>query len=480
MSQFANREHTGPRMTIKTRMSLWFTIVLAAICMLLLAVTAAAYGEYGKQVARSELTSAVKAEAKALEEEHDLDEKIGSGELKDADFSKGGVQLMMYDEDGGRYAGLFLHDGLDDVSLSNSDKIRKVTLDGDAYYCYDERVRVPRGKDLWVRGIVRAETSVWDMLARSGFLAWLIPALLIVAFFGGRLLAGRFLRPVREIDRAARDIRESGDLARRVPVGKSGDELSALAEDMNEMLDTLERSFEAERAFTSSASHELRTPIAVILAECEYAEENATGEEELRESIVAMHKQGMKMSGIVESLLLLTRMEQGTERYTREPLDLSALARSTCDDFAAMAQNAHVQRTIADDVVATANRELMELAVDNLLRNAERYGGTDVEIRVTLTCRDGKARITVGDNGPGIPDDELGRVWDLFYRADASRSTEGLGIGLPLVRRIAEYHGGTAFAESCADPAESGATFVIELPASVQGRIGADSGEDAD
>ena len=214
--------------------------------------------------------------------------------------------------------------------------------------------------------------------------------------------------------------------------------------------------------------------------DCICAAEFATGEVV---NFMATYAKGlicMPMSGEVCDRLDLPQMVSHNTDNHETAFTVSIDAASTTTGISAFERSITARATVADGVKATANRELMELAIDNLLRNAERYGGTDVEIRVTLTCRDGNARITVSDNGPGIPDDELGRVWDLFYRADASRSTEGLGIGLPLVRRIAEYHEGTAFAESCADPAESGATFVIELPASVQGRIGADSGEDAD
>jgi len=442
-------------------MSLWFTLVLAVICVVLLASAAAAYGAYGKQVARAQLVEAVQAEASAIEGEPGYEERLEAGELDDADFVQGDVQLMVYGKGGKRYAGLFLHDGLDGVSFSPSEAPEEVQLDGGSYYYYDKRVRIRHGDDYWVRGIVRAESSFWDMLTRSGFLALLVPVLLVVAFLGGRLLAGRFLQPVREIDRAARDIRKSGDLSRRVPVSGAGDELSALAGDMNDMLDTLERNFQAERTFASSASHELRTPVTVILAECEYAQDNASSETELRESIAAVRKQGEKMSGIIEALLMLTRMEQGTERYAREPLDLSALVRGTCEDFARMTQGVKVECDIADSVTVQVNRELVGLALDNLLRNAARYGGEGAMVRVALTLRDGMARLSVADDGPGIVGDDAERIWDLFYRADASRSTEGLGLGLPLVRKIAEYHGGRACVEST--PGE-GATFIVELP----------------
>lgn len=455
-----------PKMTIQTRMSLWFTTVLAAMCVLLLVVTALAFGEYGRQAARVELLEAVWNEASSIEGDRDYARQLVDGGLADAEFTRGNVQLMVYGEEGEHYAGLFLYDELDELPPSSADDLRTTELDGITYYYYDEHVRVPHGKDCWVRGIVRAEASMWDMLGRSNFLLWATPLLVLVAFFGGRLLAGWLLAPIRQIDHVTREIRESGDLSRRVPVSNAGDELAALASSTNDMLQTLERNFEAERAFASSASHELRTPIAIILAQCEYAEENASDERELRESIAAVRRQGTKMSGIVESLLMLTRMEQGTDRYARESLDLSSLVRSVCVDFVNAYEDVCVECDVRDGIVVEANRGLVELALNNLLSNARKYGGDGVGICVSLVRTSGKARIAVQDDGPGVAASERERIWDVFYRGDrscgsAGAGPEGVGLGLPLVRRIAEYHGGSANIE---DTESGGSLFVIELP----------------
>ena len=466
MKAHPNKPMLPTGITLKTRMSLWFTLVLAVICAVLLVATAAAYGVAARAAARTELTQAVEDEAQHLQKDHEFVSRLRNGELEQAGFLKGTVQLMVYGGDKEHVAGVFLFDELDGVDFSQDNTPREVELEGHQYYVYDAHVPVRHGDDLWVRGIVRVETSVWGLLSQNGALVALVLLLLAAAFFGGRLLAGRFLRPVREMDLAARDIQQSGDLSRRIPVSEPKDELSDLAEDVNHMLATLERNFEAERQFASSASHELRTPVSVILANCEYAEDDASSEEELRRVIAAIHRQGVKMSGIIEALLMLTRMDQGTEKYGRARMDLSAFVRGTCEDFARMVpEEVRVSCEVEDGVEVVANERLVGMAISNLLRNAVRYGCTSDDggnVRVSLEACDGMARVVVSDDGPGIPDGERDRIWEIFYRADESRSTEGLGLGLPLVRKIAEFHGGRAYvAASASDP---GATFVIELP----------------
>ena len=151
-----------------------------------------------------------------------------------------------------------------------------------------------------------------------------IPFLILLAAFGGYLLAKRSLRPIRVISQTAEEIGNSGDLSKRIAIDENGDELHQLAGTFNRMFDQLEQNFEAEKQFTADASHELRTPIATILAQCEFAFENASGEAELYEIVGDIQKQGYRMTRLVESLLDFTRLEQRTERAAFEIIDMSA------------------------------------------------------------------------------------------------------------------------------------------------------------
>lgn len=453
------------RLDLKTRLSLWFTMILALICALMLTLAAAVFTTYDQQRIRDELIEAVEDEAERIEDERDYADALAAGRVRDADFLRGDVRLMIYGEDGTQLAGLFPQNELDALPYADTGRVGTVTIDGRSYYYYDEWVKVRRGNDHWVRGVTAAERSRWSAL--DGHLAPLLmlPLLLALAFLGGYWLTGRFLRPIRDIDRTTEEIRESGDLSRRIPYHDTGDELSALTGHINAMLDRLEQNFNAERQFASNASHELRTPVSVILAQCEYGIENAQTADELREVVAAIQKQGGRMSRLIETLLLFTRMEQSTERYRREPTDLSALVRSACADHALIAEkNITLRCEAPDGVTGCVNAVLYRLLLDNLVGNALRYGRENGRVDVSLTRRGENIELTVRDDGAGIAAEDLPHIWEMFYRADKSRSTRGLGLGLPLVRQIAAYHGGTVSVES--EPGK-GSVFRVILPTSV-------------
>lgn len=453
------------RLTLKTRLSLWFTLILTLICALMLALAFAVFTTYDQHRIRDELIEAVEDEAERIEDERDYADALAAGRVRDADYLRDDVRLMIYDEDGAQIAGLFTQNELEALPYADSERIGTVAVDGRSYYYYDEWVKVRRGNDYWVRGVTAAERSVWSAL--DGHLAplLLLPLLLALAFLGGYWLTGRFLRPIRDMDRTAEEIRESGDLSRRIPYHDTGDELSALTGHINAMLDRLEQSFNAERQFASNASHELRTPVSVILAQCEYGMENAQTADELREVVAAVQKQGGRMSRLIETLLLFTRMEQSTERYRREATDLGALVRSACADHSLIAEKHITLHCEAPDgVTGRVNAELYRLLLDNLVGNALRYGRENGHVDVSLKQHGDSVELTVRDDGAGIAAEDLPHIWEMFYRADKSRSTRGLGLGLPLVKQIAAYHGGTVSVES---ELGKGSVFRVILPTSV-------------
>ena len=204
-----------------------------------------------------------------------------------------------------------------------------------------------------------------------------------------------------------------------------------------------------QRQFTSNASHELRTPISVILAQCEYGFDNAGDADALLETIAAVQKQGYKMSGLVETLLLFTRMEQNSDRYAMQTVNISELIRSSCEDNRIIApKNISISEDIEDDVVIQSNTELFRLMVNNLIANALRYGRDNGHVHVSLKKTEETLELLVEDVGIGIKEKDREMIFQRFYRSEASRSSKGLGLGLSLVKQIAEYHNGSVSVES--------------------------------
>jgi signal transduction histidine kinase len=401
-----------------------------------------------KKLLMRTLDDTTKMTASRMRSDWKYREDIVSGKLADQEFIDDDVQLMIYNHKGEHIAGLFLYPELDKLPIYASDEPFLTKLDGKSYYCCDKKTYTIRGNDLYVRGIIMAEKDLFDSLSYHRTILIAFPILLALAFGGGYLITGRFLKPVRDIRRTAEEIRSGGDLSKRIGTSGNGDELDELSDTMNAMFDKLEKDFDAQKQFTSNASHELRTPVSVILAQCEYGFDHADSAEELLQVVSSVQKQGYKMSGLINLLLMFTRIEQGTEHYPKKETDLKKLVHSVCEDMRIIADKNITVTDNLSPVTACVNQEMLTLLTVNLIQNALRYGKENGNVKVSLYENGDTAVLTVEDDGIGISADDLPRIWERFYRSDRSRSSKGLGLGLALVRQIAEFHGGTAEVKS--------------------------------
>ena len=231
------------------------------------------------------------------------------------------------------------------------------------------------------------------------------------------------------------------------------------------MFSRLENSFEAEKQFTADASHELRTPIAIIKSACEYSEKYDDTAEEYKETISMVRRQADKMSVLVNQLLSMTRMEQGTERFSLEKLNLAGAVKELYTENSW--QNSNVSFDAAGEVYVNADKELINRLVQNLVENALKYGKKGGKVAVTLVQQNGEAVLAVKDEGDGIPQEHIDKIWNRFYQVDSSRNNEreGAGLGLAIVQQIARIHGGYMTLES---EAGMGSIFTLHLPAAEQ------------
>ncbi|MCD8141747.1 MAG: HAMP domain-containing histidine kinase [Clostridiales bacterium] len=340
-------------------------------------------------------------------------------------------------------------------------QVQTITIDGTLYYVFDRQLVQEGLEGLWLRGVVAETQGTAQMEDISRLSLILLPSLVVLAAVGGYLVARRALRPIQQISEAASQISQGDDLKRRIDLGKGNDELHQLADSFNEMFARLDAAFEAEQQFTSDASHELRTPMSVIMAQCEYSLEEPRTAEEYQQALEVVQRQGRKMSRLINDMLDFARLELHTERYQKETVDLTELVSSTCEDLA-LIQEKGITLTweAAPAVTVNGNRELLSRLLVNLVSNAYRYGTESGHIRVAL--RDGADALTlsVADDGIGIAAEEQEKIFDRFYQADASRSGAGSGLGLSMVAQIAQFHGGTVTVESAPGV---GSTFTLTL-----------------
>ena len=313
-----------------------------------------------------------------------------------------------------------------------------------------------------------AAVTTEEMTALNSFRAMLLlaaPLLLITATIGGYWLSRRALAPVDQITQAAQRI-SLDNLDDRLRVPQTRDELQRLSQTLNEMLSRLQGSVRRMAQFTADASHELRTPIALIRTTAEVAVRRTRTAEEYRQALDEILQEAEQTSGVVESLMLLARADSGNIQLVRAPADLATilsasaeagekLARAAGVAFSALLPDSHFP-VYAD---ALALRRVLLILVDN----AAKYTPPGGWIKIEAGCRDGCAVVSVADSGIGIARDDLPHIFDRFWRADKARSRDqgGAGLGLSIARSIVTGHGGTIDVES--QPGK-GSTFRLILP----------------
>jgi two-component system OmpR family sensor kinase len=290
---------------------------------------------------------------------------------------------------------------------------------------------------------------------------------LLGALLGALLIGSSFTRPLRRMAAVAARV-DAGDLHPRIhDVGRPGDELRVLADSFNHMLDRLGDAFTGQRAFVADASHELRTPLTVIRGQLEVlAAQREPSGQEVRRVERLLQAEVARITRLVDDLLLLAKAEQ-TEFLRVEAVDLRTFVSELLDGVSLIADRRFELGEVPDGTL-NADPDRLAQALRNLLSNAIDHtepGGGLVRLAVEPLAGSphGGVRFTVQDDGPGIPEDQLERVFDRFHRTDSARdrASGGTGLGLAIVRAIAEAHGGRV---SAGRAAQGGARFDLELP----------------
>jgi two-component system, OmpR family, sensor kinase len=280
---------------------------------------------------------------------------------------------------------------------------------------------------------------------------------------GGWWVAGHALRPIGEISATARQI-AGGNRAKRIDIHETESELGQLAEVLNQTFDQQDSAFEQQVRFTADASHELRTPVSVILTQVQLALARERDGQEYRETLQVCQRAAERMRALVNSLLELARVDSGEFQLTLEECDLAALAAESLQLIAPLArEKGVVLRSSIQPVRAKADAARIGQVLVNLLYNAIQHNSGEVEVCLSVQSRGNEAVLSVTDNGAGIPAEALPHVFERFYRADKSRggTKNGSGLGLAISRAIVQAHGGTIRAESRAG---LGAAFTVSLP----------------
>jgi len=330
----------------------------------------------------------------------------------------------------------------------------------------DGRREIARSSPYGLRSVVGRDISpeldamralAWS-LAGSGLAVWLL------GLVGGWWLAGRAIQPITAISRTAARIAE-GNLEERISTSGTDSELDQVSHVLNHTFERLHAAFEQHKQFTADAAHELRTPVTILLSETEriLRRDRERTPEEYREAIKNCHEAATRMRHLTEALLVLARQD-GPGPAPLRPLDLAAVVRESVAHHAALAAVRELELAVElQPATCRGDAAALSILTGNLVANAIQHHRGRGRVSIRTARNEDQATITVSDDGPGIPAEDLPHVFERFYRAEKARTSSAghAGLGLAIAKSIVENHGGVITATS--GPGQ-GATFVVQLP----------------
>lgn len=447
------------QLSVKTRVTMWYAGFMILMVLFILGFLFS----MGKYVMDSGSKNTLIRTVESSLEYMEYDD--GRLEIDDdLDYASTGIYLCVFRENGSLLYGRIPISFTEGPAFSDG-QLQTHSSDGYTWNIYDSLFHVSGYGNVWVRGVTSFDKigSTIDTLLKLSAVA--MPFLVLIAIMTGYLITKRAFRPIEQITASAERIGKERDLSKRIALGDGTDEIYTLANTFDRMFDRLESAFEHERRFTSDASHELRTPTTVIIAQCEYALEHAKSLEETQEALQTILSQAQKMSSLISQLLTLARADRNHDKLHMEPLDFSELTEVVAlqqQDFADE-KNITIQTKIEPGLLIHGDETMLMHLLLNLMENGVRYGRTGGNISIHVHKEKEHVILQIADDGIGIPKEEISNIWERFYQVDPARSAskDGSGLGLPMVKWIAEAHGGGVSVES--DPG-IGTIFTVTFP----------------
>ncbi len=432
--------------SIKTRITIWYTTLMFVLIVVVLSLV----GGLSYQLSIDSVEKDVILQVTQVRESLS---KRQPGVFEIIESKEEFKNVSIYEMDGKYIVGQYNYDV---VSIPFEEGVpRKENIDGKEYIVYDARTPGPPGRHggFWIRGVESVNSTM--LLGRSAIIIMLIliPLILLLTALGGYYITKKAFNPVNNIVKTANDISAQKDISKRIEIAPDSkeDELHHLSVTLNKMLDKIETLIKQEKQFTSDASHELRTPISVILAQGEYLLDIAKDEKEkeLAQTIVDKSKQ---VSKLVSRLLLLARIDQNRQKFNKEKVDLGVIIDVAVDSMKELAAQKEILlfSNVPEGTIVDADESLLLSAITNLISNGIKYGNESGYVSVSASKNGDKTEIIVADNGVGISEEHIDKIWTRFYRVDDVRNDEygSSGLGLSMVKSIIELHGGEITVQS--------------------------------
>ena len=442
-------------MSIRLKITLWFTLALIAV----LSVTYLVIISVSRQAINKSIENTLvdtvahnltEVEYHSIVDKETLDQVnqyilFNNGFLSiDEDFlnSLNGVYSSLYGPDKNMVYGENPIAKQAFVLDLKDDQVQTIHVNRVKYFIFDKVLDKDNPEEsLWLRGVVAETVGTSQVSNIARWSSLILPLILLMAIIGGYLIARRTLRPIQDITNTAATIEKSGNLKQRINLGPGKDEAHQLANTFDGMLEKLEKNFASQKQFTQDASHELRTPTSVILAQTEFILEKDRSPEEYKKSLAVIQRQGNKMANLINDMLAFTRLENNRDSYEMKTINLSKLVKSLAHDLSMIKENdISILQNIEDAIYIKGNEELLNRMISNLINNAYRYGKFGGNTWISLKSIANKAILSVKDDGPGIKKEDQEKIFERFFQADNARNTKGTGLGLPMVKEISDLH----------------------------------------
>ncbi len=464
------------KLSIKTRITLWYTLIILVISIAALFLMVSVSRDMLMNDSKEKLVASVEHIIPIINAPN-IDNnapnnpppngrpmpKNGMDKLPGFRFFNNGVHTAVYDEDGNIVNGAIPFEFASEISFEN-EVVQEKVFNGDSHLTYAKEIEGQDGNLYRIVGVISItnESVLLNSVTKTNLI--LIAILILVAALGGYLILRQAFKPVEKIRNTAKSISESRDLSQRISLTGGKDEIHRLADTFDEMLGKIEKTLNKEKQFTSDASHELRTPVAVISSECEYTLECAATLDEAKESVLSIKQQTDKMSKLISELLSISRMDKNTMEVNLVNVDISELLNFVCDEQEEIhTENITLQRNIMPNVYLKTDSILLARIFINLIANSYSYGKENGYIKVALLDRENDVIVEISDDGIGIAEENLPKIWERFYQVNTSRTNAdgNMGLGLSMVKLIADKLGVDISVKSKLD---EGTTFTLVVP----------------
>lgn len=449
LSKIRNRLLRGSilKLPITVRITIWYTFFIVCLLIIIVAASFFVTKELSQSVTEKELISKTEEAATDRGDFESFDE---------------GIYFSIYSQTGAQTEGVIPDRFSRDLPLQGG-SVQEYKAGKNTFLYMDVPIKNGSTETAWVRGIVSVSRESERFLYFPIGIAIASPFILLIIAFGGYRIIKTAFKPVRTIVQTASDIGKNRDFTKRIQLeeGKR-DEISQMSSVFNEMLDSLENSYNHEKQFSADVSHELRTPVSVILAESQYSAQHVASIPEAKSSFAVIERQSRRMTHMINQILEISRLDRMETLHSQE-VDLSHLVHELTQDCAFLAEqkNIIVSSEIEHNITIYGDKVVLQSAMDNLIQNAIKFTNRNVWISLR---RDATSCVfEVADDGFGVPPEKTHDIWERFYQLDSSRSkekNEGTGLGLSIVKKVVDLHHGEVSVTSRQD---GGAVFQIKL-----------------